>query len=230
MRNLLSGMLEAHEDDRLSWPDVFEMFDTEYERRYGRGELKSLKFHKIQREDSKFIELFYNLIKETIKNEFLKAINLKLSRLGFLSLSIFIKSAIKIEENIVEYVKEDSMEKTLITNAINKDIKKSLEKYNEEYFNPNLLEMNQILGFDPNSPVKYDSALLNETFKKLISEIFSKLKSNYSKISLPQETIKLMLSLKILQHYPKILISNPTEYISKAKLDEALDNIFSEAF
>jgi hypothetical protein len=34
MRNLLNELLEAHEADRLSWPEVFEIFDTESERRY----------------------------------------------------------------------------------------------------------------------------------------------------------------------------------------------------
>jgi hypothetical protein len=72
--------------------------------------------------------------------------------------------------------------------------------------------------------------LLNEAFKKLISKIFSKIISNQSKTSLPQGNIKLVLSLKILLNYPKILVSNPTENVSKATLDEALDNIFSESF
>ena len=115
---------------------------------------------------------------------------------------------------------------------IAQDILNSKNNYVASYESPELIEMNEIQGYDPEKPEKNDLTSLTHFFLKMREQLFATFLKIYKdgKVGFSNELLRLLTCLKIVENYPKYSVEKPKDFLDskfpknkKVKVEEILE-------
>jgi hypothetical protein len=191
-------MLKTYECDRLSWPEVFDIFANEDPAIGSPSTLFLKSFPWIvdskQKKQSSFVLEFLDVLSKAIKRTFNENVNITLFKL---KLQVSNLSSYLLQRNMLEVEEYDDIRNDLFKNM---DYVKKV--YQVLYKRSSVLDLNEYLKLDPEQPLKNCEEEVLKLYHQAVGDLVSLVKNQKEELD---EYIRYLLCFILeFNKYPKI--------------------------